>query len=951
MIPEKISKNIEGQLEIIDSSIEWADKFGKESFSRADYKEYRRQVKKIRNSLAGRCSVAAYGESQVGKSYLMSSLLSSPSSPFVIVDNGKEYSFIDAINPSGGNTAKIESTGLITRFTVEKDPRTREGFVKASLFSVADMILMFADSYYSDLIINPRSVLSSAMINARLDSLSSIWKGNTEKQYYIEEDDVLDIRDYLSEVIGISASNVLQSDFFDIVSEAVKYIPVNKWVSVFGLLWNENDKINGLFSSMIGEMAKLSFNQEVLVPFSAVLRSEGTLLKIQWLDLVCGEEGKPEDFPVLTTDVYDMSCNLLSSGFSKAFLSACTSEITLTLPDNVLKERPFLAHTDLLDFPGARSRLHIPEAEIASVLPEIFRRGKVAYLFAKYSRMRRISSILFCHHNDQKTEPTIGESIKDWVEDVIGNTPKKRAENLANTGNVSPLFMIATKFNIDLSMQKVDSPGNLSNHWRRFTEVLPEIIGPYQWFDNWTETGGRRTPFQNIFPLRDFYWSGSSQSGMSYLFDGYCDGIKGATKSEELAVHQQTGYPNYFSELKASFMDNDFVKEHFENPERTWNDVATLNNDGSKAIIFKLNQIAPKLEKARENQYQDELMAILDRIKKSLEVYYEPDDDEAKSKKTKMITARIRARLFMSVGSNPEVFGKIIDSLMVEPVKFRKIARDILVLRKDTPKDFSAVNFLRANAGIDPADGKDVNMKKLLDFFGMFSKEELEEEFRGKDFSIDDVISGDTEFCSTMADVLTKHILDYWMTDLNRSVLALEKYLPFTDEVVLMFQRLVTMLGVKKRLSEKIELYDRMFGTDEKLNSIADYASLELNNFVSTIGRKYMTEEDIATIRDKALRCGIEVDLSSEGIEPVRKRQSVDEVLDALDASTGIMRQSGFSNADMEVLRHLPLWDNFQRWQNLLAIGLIYTSGVSTKDPRANQAVKQLLDKVDVLYA
>ena len=403
--------------------------------------------------------------------------------------------------------------------------------------------------------------------------------------------------------------------------------------------------------------------------------------------------------------------------------------------------------------------------------------------------------------------------------------------------------------------------------------------------------------------------------------------------------------------MRESFLENAFVKAHFARPEKTWDEVMTLNNDGSKAIIRSLDSLAPRLEKAREDQYVRELVSIRNRIKSTLEVYYEPDDDEAKTQKIKRVTSRIRARLFMSVASRPEVFGKILDSLMVEPIKFRKIVRDILVLKKDAPRDFSAVNFLRANAGIDPKDGKEVNLKKLLDFFGMVDKEELEEEFSGKDFTIDDIISGDGEFCTTVADVLVKHIVDYWGQELNRSANALQEYLPFTDEVVAALQQLVVVLGVKKKLTERIDLYEKIFSTEELLNAVSDLAALELNNFISTVGRRTMTDADLEEVREKARRAGIDVDLSPEGIEPVRQRQSMDEVLDALDASSDIMRKPGFSPADMKTLRHLPLWDNFQRWQNLLTVGLIFSSGISSKDPRANQEVKHLIDKVETLYA
>ena len=60
----------------------------------------------------------------------MSSLLSTPDTTFVIENNGKRYSFIDEINPSGGNNTKQESTGVITRFTIRQSNSKMANFVK-----------------------------------------------------------------------------------------------------------------------------------------------------------------------------------------------------------------------------------------------------------------------------------------------------------------------------------------------------------------------------------------------------------------------------------------------------------------------------------------------------------------------------------------------------------------------------------------------------------------------------------------------------------------------------------------------------------------------------------------------------------------------------------------------------------------------------------------------------
>lgn len=49
-------------------------------------------------------------------------------------------------------------------------------------------------------------------------------------------------------------------------------------------------------------------------------------------------------------------------------------------------------------------------------------------------------------------------------------------------------------------------------------------------------------------------------------------------------------------------------KEAFSNPEQTWSDVATVNNDGSKAIIRSLDTISGILDDARKQKYLMQLL-------------------------------------------------------------------------------------------------------------------------------------------------------------------------------------------------------------------------------------------------------------------------------------------------------------------------------------------------------
>lgn len=935
-------QDIDKHLALIESSIAWAKEFGKDTFPVSVFKEYRRKLRKIRSALEENCSAAAYGESQVGKSYLMSSLLSSSDSPFVIQNGGRSYSFIDELNPSGGNNAKIESTGVITRFTISKGNNPMMDFVKIRLLSVVDIILLIADSYYNDIKLNPDTILKYDEINKSLERLSGLWAAKVVQQTEISEDDIKDISDYVKDVIGNNAASVYQSNFAKIVAPVIQYVSYDKWVDIFSLLWNKNAEMSHLFSVLVNEYKKLNFNTDVYVPFDAVLRDKGTILKIEWLDTVCGvniDTGRD----IIYTDVFDSKGNIIAHDFSKGNLSALIAELTFELPESIAAERNFLRKLDLLDFPGARSREKFKENEIHTVLPKVLRRGKVAYLFNKYSRSLRISSVLFCHHNDQKSEPTIGETINSWIEDNIGKTPKDRANMLRNTNSIAPLFMIATKFNIDLERTKTDNPSNLDKldeHWNRFNTVIPEIIKPNKWFENWVPKGEVFTSaaFQNVYPLRDFYWSSKNN-----LFVGYKDGVD---KSEETSVYKHEDFPDYMEKLKSSFLRNDFVKKHFANPAQTWEDVATINNDGSKAIIRNLDSIAGVLDDARRKKYLTELQAIKQEMYQALSIYFEPEDSEEKNRKVKQISGDIRRSLIFSVGSKPEIFGKIIDMLMIPVGEIRNIAYDIIICHTKAPVDFSTVNFIRGIVGINPKDSKENNINKLCDFFSC-DEDQLERDLAAKGCTLSDVISSDSETLTTVGGVVTKDIIEFWTNYLNSQAKALEEILPHADEVVFMLVNLLKKLGVDKVIAERINTYCTVFSANEQPNAIADFASLTLNNFVSSVGRNYIDDSEIVVINAKAQKCHLAVDTTPSSWNVVRKPQPLLQTLKAFDESANAVNQDVIN---MEVLRKLPLWDNFQRWQNLVTVGLIYASDISQCDPVANAKIKILMSDCQNLY-
>lgn len=936
-----MTQDINTNLAIIKQSTAWADKYGKDSFPREVFKNYRRKLKRINEALSENCSAAAYGESQVGKSYLMSSLLSTPNAPFVIENNGQKYSFIYEINPSGGNNTKQESTGVITRFTIRQENQRMADYIKITNLSVVDIILLLADSYYNDVKINTENVLMKEDIDLALSQMGTLWDSKNPAHSIITEDDVRDICDYINEIIGNNAANICKSSFCKVIAPVIHLIPPTEWVKVFGLIWNNNVELNRLFNILINEYQKIDFQTKVYVPFDAILRDKGTLLKIDWLDSVCGIHKETND-DVLYTDIYNERGDIIATDFSKAYLSALIGELTFVLPETIAQERKFLKKIDLLDFPGARSREKIKEQQLGEVLPTILRRGKVAYLFNKYSRSLKISSVLFCHHNDQKTEATIGTSIHNWIEDNIGDTPEIRANVLSRTNGIAPLFLICTKFNIDLERTINDTQetvSKLDNHWARFNTTIPKIIEPERWMDDWVPQGGSFSSkhFQNVYLLRDFYWSSKNQ-----VFDGY-NGHRGTVESE---VHTFEDYPNYFEDLRNSFLANSFVKKHFAKPQQAWDDVATINNDGSKAIIRNLDAIASVLEDARRERYHQQLQEIRNDILNRLSVYYESDDKEENNIKIRRITGDIKLQTEFAFGEKPERFGQIIDDLMISSADIRSIAYDIIVRHIEEPQTVSSIKMIRAFCEIDINDDRSTNIQKLCKRYHK-EETELKEFFIGMGVTLDDVISDESELLATVPDVIAKHIVEYWNNHINEQVKKMEDVLPHADEIAFMILTLLNKLGVRKAISDRINKYYSVFDVNSLPNAIADYASLTLNNFVSSVGREYMSDADLANVSQKAKSCHLEIDLSPAVSGANVRRQPLLEVLSALDQSRDEMNNS---RIDFSTLKRLPFWDSYQRWENFITIGLLYASDVSHVDPVANAAIKEIIDACEELY-
>ena len=280
----KLNEKILHQLQLIDKSNSWINNSldgEKQKLAYRNMVNFRRELNKKKFALEGNPAAAIYGESQVGKSYLVSALLSENNKPFMVYDgNGNDYDFINEVNPLGN---EMESTSVVTRFSTKYKLENKDFPVIAKLLTPTDLILVLCEAYYNNLKVN--KPLSFEELKEKIDSFELIYKNKEQCQDLIIEDDILNIEDYFEENFSkLVYNNIKDAKFFEKISLLVTRIPHNEWKDVFSLFWNFNPQLTRLFDDLINKYKQLKFSETVYLPIDTVLRVKGTILDVTRLD-------------------------------------------------------------------------------------------------------------------------------------------------------------------------------------------------------------------------------------------------------------------------------------------------------------------------------------------------------------------------------------------------------------------------------------------------------------------------------------------------------------------------------------------------------------------------------------------------------------------------------------------------------------------------------------------
>jgi len=548
--------------------------------------------------------VGVYGPSQAGKSYLVSALARKRGERLVASLGGKEIDFIEMINPEGGK----ESTGLVTRFTTDHVSAPTKFPIQVKLLSELDLIKLFVNSYANDILQDEDDELQRhheqvQRVLAELDSMPRAVSPLTPE-------DVYELEDYCNSRFSSNfrIQALKKMDFWPRAAELLTILGDAGRLRLVQLLWEELSSYSGLYASLVAELGRLGHATQVFCAADALFstqgeawsRSEASIINVATLDQLGRQDAARVE--VMVTGGAPTSIAVPN-------LCALTSELVIPIRDRPHK---LFERVDLLDFPGARSRKGHPKHDKTLGQPSVqidnFLRGKVAYLFDKYSADLELTSMVLCIGPSNLEVVGLDSMIEDWIIKTHGEKPEAR-ERLKTS-----LFLVLSKFDQEFA----EGAGKTLDGTRWSTRLQASLLnsfGAHAHKTNWVNKWTSKSAFNNTYWLRN---PNADQSGLIEY-----EGAPGS--SREIGYSQRKS--GVISTLKAAFLANPQVQQHFCDPLTAWDSGMALNDGGASHLISRLNEVCTEELKLR--QIEERLLTIVSDSQSELGKYYTSSDLDA----------------------------------------------------------------------------------------------------------------------------------------------------------------------------------------------------------------------------------------------------------------------------------------------------------------------------------
>jgi hypothetical protein len=557
-----------------------------------------RRVRNTANRLGGvsnlPMTVGFFGLSQAGKSYLISTLAAGANGKLETDFGGSRLDFLTHVNPPGGGK---EATGLVTRFSRTAKSGPHDFPLELKLFAEVELAKVLANSFFNDF--NTEKVLYRLDESAIRQLLKELGKRRQLSQVPgVSEDDVVGLWDYLQDNFPASISG-LAGYYWPAAVELAPWLSLEDRSKLFSIFWGEISELSEAYLSFAKTLSRLGNVDRVFAPLDALVRQTDkglsqadSIMNVDMLERLGRDSDKPVSVRPFSNGELQAPIEL-----TLAQLAVLTAELVFPLVEPT--SDPLFEQVDLLDFPGYRGRLSVESlddvrravsSDEASPVAQLILRGKVAYLFERYTDSQEMNVLIVCTPSNKQSDVTaVGPVLTRWIEKTQGTSPEERA--LRKPGLLWAITMFDMRITSDLDKgEDLLRLGWGSGGMMKMTML--ERFGQYTWLQEWTDN----QPFNNTFLVR------KPRMKVTFLDvqDGNETGLNGASESS-LAL------------MRSTFAEDETVQRHVHQPAHAWDAMLELNDGGMSRISQYLRSVALREVKlGRIGEQRDEVLHLLD---------------------------------------------------------------------------------------------------------------------------------------------------------------------------------------------------------------------------------------------------------------------------------------------------------------------------------------------------
>ncbi|MBV8875070.1 MAG: putative virulence factor [Metakosakonia sp.] len=601
----------------------------------------RNKARRLALAAAKPMTIGFFGLSQAGKSYLISALAAGENGRLETSLGGHSLDFLTHINPPGGGK---EATGLVTRFSRHQGSGDSQWPVSLQLFSEVEVGKILANAFIHDF--DQEKInwqYDEARINDLLVALGK--RRHANRVPGLVEDDVVSLWDYLLRHAEKSQSRLALHYWPQAITLAPWLSPADRG-QLFSVLWGEVPELTETYVRFAHTLQKLDGALEVRAPLSTLVQEElgqlvqkDSIMNVDMLERL----NRNTDRIVEVCPVQEGQINAPVS-LSLAELTALTVELHVPLSSRPAET--LFEDVDLLDFPGYRGRLGVESmadirravnSEQSNPLAQLILRGKVAYLFERYTENQEMNVLVVCTASTKQSDvKEVGGVLDEWIRYTQGADAEARGRRLPG------LIWALTMFDLRISQHLSQEESLLRQAWGlggMIKMAMTERFGQFKWMQEWLPGQA----FNNTFLVR----KPRQQTTFIRLTDG-SESEFDAENAPQLELMRKT------------YLEDEAIRRYIASPEEAWDAMLKLNDGGMQRMAGYLGKVARrevKLERIAEQLAE----MRHDLVNGGLGNWYQPDGEEDLAKKTQ-IAGSILAILKKRSGMHGELLARLVPS-------------------------------------------------------------------------------------------------------------------------------------------------------------------------------------------------------------------------------------------------------------------------------------------------